>query len=90
MSNNFIHHTLDSKDEIFSWKDILSRFSLESINQYFENYRTYSLYYQTNVKRIEMAVDSLFEIKYQNHSFLPNFKYCISPEKRLMNFILFF
>jgi hypothetical protein len=33
MSNNFIHHTLDSKEEIFSWKDILSRFSLESIHQ---------------------------------------------------------
>jgi hypothetical protein len=90
MSNNFIHHILDSKEEIFSWKDILSQFSLESINQHFENYKTCSLYYRTNAKRIEMAVDSLFKIDYQSHSFSPNFKYCITPEKRPLNFPYYF
>ena len=89
MNNNVIHHT-PSKEEILSWKNLLSRFTLESINQHFENYRTHCLYYPTNEKRIEIAVDSLFEIKNQNHSFSPHFKYCISPEKRHLSFPYYF
>ena len=89
MNNNIIHYT-PSKEEIFSWKNLLAKFTLESINQYFENYRTHCLYYATNAKRIEMAVESLFEIKYQNHSFYPDFKYCITPPKRSWSFPYYF
>jgi hypothetical protein len=78
MNNNFIHHTPNSKEEIFSWKSLLSQLSLESINKYFEDYKTSCLYYQTNAKRIKQAVDSLFEVKYQNHFFrrISNIAFC--------------
>ena len=90
MNNNFIHHTIESKEEVYNWKSFLSRFSLELINQHLENYRTSCLYYPTNVKRIEMAVDSLFTISHQNHPFSPHFKYCIPPEKRHPDFPYYF
>ena len=57
MNNNFIYHTLDSKEKIFSWKHLLAHFSLEEINNHFENYRICCLYYPTNEKRIKMAVN---------------------------------
>ena len=33
---NFIHHSLNSIEEIVTWKKFLSNYSLESIHQQFE------------------------------------------------------
>ena len=89
MENNFMHFT-PPKEELLNWKCLLSRYSLESINQHLENFRTHCLYYPTNAKRVEMAVDALFEVQIQNQSFFPHFKSCFSPEIRHADFPYYF
>jgi len=37
-----------------------------------------------------MAVNSLFEVEIQSHSFAPHFKHCISPEQRHSEFPYYF
>lgn len=89
-NNGFIYHDINNSEEIYSWKHLLSNYSLEKINSYFENYKTSCLYYSTNFSRIEQAVKSLFTIEVQGHEFSPNFKNSIFPEKRTSNMPYYF
>jgi hypothetical protein len=89
MGNDWIPYSL-SKEEILMWRHFLSHFSLDYINQQIQTYKSCCLHYATNEHRIAKAVESLFEIKYQGHSFPPNFKYSIIPEKRPQNFPYYF
>ena len=90
MENNFIRHNLSSKENIHSWKSLLANYSLEAINQQFENYKTCCLFYNTNFNRIENNINSLLAINYNGHNFAPDFKYNIDIPNRPSNFPYYF
>ncbi|KAA6306110.1 hypothetical protein EZS27_042234 [termite gut metagenome] len=90
MNNNFIHHSLNSKDEVLSWKLFLSHYSLESINQHFENYKALCHLDSINPNRIEKAIKSLFKITYNGGYFSPFFLNNNKPKIRPVSFPYYF
>jgi hypothetical protein len=90
MNNNFVRLNLNFKEDILSWKSLLASYSLESINQQFENYKAQCHLDGVNFNRIETTVKSLFEINFNGHNFSPNFQYSIEPKNRSSNFPYYF
>jgi|GEM_PF-3468103 len=86
MDNNFIRYNLGSKGNILIWKALLANYSLEAINQQFENYKTCCIFYKTNFNRIENNINSLLKISYNGHDFSPDFKYSIDAPNIHSNF----
>lgn len=90
IGNNFIRHSLNSVEEIVTWKKLLSNYSLESIHQQFENYKTCCHLDCVGFNRIKSSVESLFSINYMGHDFSPNFRYTIIPQDRPADFPYYF
>jgi hypothetical protein len=90
MSNYFLHHNLDSEEDVLGWKSFLACYSLESIHQQFENYKSLCHLGCVNSDRIESCVNSLFEINVNGYGFSPNFKYSVEPENRPSTFPYYF
>lgn len=76
--NNLIHHKLDSPELIYSWKSLLSYYSLEKIHQAFDSYQFACLRDNTNFSLIERQIESLLNVDVRGHQFYPNFKYSMT------------
>lgn len=80
MANSFIYHSINSTEEILSWKHLLRNYSLEKINREIDNYKT-SCHIDSSIdNRIQSVINSLFNIDFQGHKFFPHFKYNIEPK----------